>query len=569
MRDSSESSLEPFTRVPRVAYFSMEIALENDIPTYAGGLGILAGDALRSAGDMNLPMIGVTLVSNGGYFRQEIDGEGRQREFAVAWSPHSHGARRIDAAVAVRIEGRPVWVTGWLFVLHSRMGGDEPVLLLDTDVDPNRPEDRSITRCLYGGDNIYRLKQEIVLGIGGVRLLHAAGFDIRHYHMNEGHSALLALELLRESADSPAVVRRGEGTYEPHKVRRVTNFTTHTPLEAGHDRFSYDDVQRMLGGDVPLETIRQYGGADSLDMTRLAFNLSGFVNGVAKSHARVSHDMYPEYDIRAITNGVHAFTWTSEPFIRLYDSFLPRWCCEPEVLLRADQISDESIAKAHAEQKQKLVDRVNALGYAFDIERPILGFARRMTGYKRPSLIFTDEARLIKIASQFPLQLVFAGKAHPHDGDGKGLIADLHARSQRLRHAIPVAFVPDYDMDTSLLLVSGSDVWLNTPRPPLEASGTSGMKAALNGVPSLSILDGWWNEGCIEGVTGWGISSNGSDDGRGDATALYEKLWQTVLPLYYGERSKWIAVMKGAISKNGSLFNSHRMLRRYASEVYY
>ena len=567
MPDSNASSLDPFTRVPRVAYFSMEIAIENDIPTYAGGLGILAGDVLRSAGDMNLPMIGVTLVSNGGYFRQEIDGEGRQRESAAAWSPDAHGAKRIDAAVVVRVEGRPVWVTGWLYILHSRLGGDEPVLLLDTDVDPNGQEDRCITRSLYGGDNIYRLKQEIVLGIGGVRLLRAAGFDIRHYHMNEGHSALLALELLRESAESATVVRQGESVYEPHKVRRATNFTTHTPIEAGHDRFSYDDVQRVLGGDFPLETIRQYGGADSLDMTRLAFNLSGFVNGVAKSHARISHEMYPEYDIRAITNGVHAFTWTSEPFVSLYDSLLPRWCCEPEVLVRADQIPDEQIARAHQQQKQKLVERVNALGFAFDMERPILGFARRMTAYKRPSLIFSDEARLIEIAGAFPLQLVFAGKAHPSDGDGKRLISEIHATIQRLRPSIPVAFIPDYDMDTSRLLVSGSDAWLNTPRPPLEASGTSGMKAALNGVPSLSILDGWWNEGCIEGVTGWGISSNGSDDGR-DATALYDKLRQTVLPLYYGERSKWIAVMKGAISKNGSLFNSHRMLRRYASEVY-
>lgn len=568
MASNTVDRIEQFTRTPRIAYFSMEIALENAIPTYAGGLGVLAGDVLRSAADMDLPMIGVTLVSSGGYFRQHIDGHGRQYEIEAGWSPEQHGAAQVDAAVAVNIEGRRVWIGAWLYVIRSRMAGFEPVLLLDTDLPVNHAVDRGITRCLYGGDSRYRLKQEIVLGIGGVRILSALGIHVRRYHMNEGHSALLALELLRETASAPSVVHRGETETDPHAVRRLTNFTTHTPIEAGHDRFSYDDVRAILGDDADLDLLRLHAGNDCLDMTHLAFSLSGFVNGVAKSHARVSHDMYPDVDVHAITNGVHAFTWTCDPFVRLYDRFLPRWCCEPEALIRADQIPDEEIVAAHREQKHALIDRLNGAGAAFDAEHLVIGFARRMTEYKRPALLFADIDRLLEIASRFPLQLIFAGKAHPHDGPGKELIATLLALQKHLEGRIPITFVPDYDMDTGLLLVSGVDVWLNTPRPPLEASGTSGMKAALNGVPSLSILDGWWLEGCIEGVTGWAIGSTDDHDDAADASALYEKLAGTVLPTYYGDPARWVSVMKGAISRNGSMFNSQRMVRRYAAEVY-
>lgn len=568
MTTGTINGIEQFTRTPRIAYFSMEIALRNAIPTYAGGLGVLAGDVLRSAADMDLPMIGVTLVSSGGYFRQHIDADGRQHEIETGWNPEEHGAVQVDAAVAVNIERRRVWIGAWLYVICSRMAGCEPVLLLDTDLPVNHAVDRGITRCLYGGDSRYRLKQEVVLGIGGVRMLSALGIHIRRYHMNEGHSALLALELLRETASAPSVVHRGETEHDPHAVRRLTNFTTHTPIEAGHDRFSYDDVHAVLGDDVNLDLLRQHAGYECLDMTRLAFSLSGFVNGVAKSHAHVSHEMYPDVDVHAITNGVHAFTWTCEPFVRLYDRFLPRWCCEPEALIRADQIPDAEIVASHREQKHALLARLNGAGAAFDPERLIIGFARRMTEYKRPALLFTDIDRLLEIASRFPLQLIFAGKAHPHDEPGKELIATLLALRNRIEGRIPMAFVPDYDMDTGLLLVSGVDVWLNTPRPPLEASGTSGMKAALNGVPSLSILDGWWAEGWIEGVTGWAIGSTGDHNDSADATALYDKLAGAVLPAFYDDRARWVSVMKGAISRNGSMFNSHRMVRRYAAEVY-
>jgi len=563
--------LDDFTREPRVAYFSMEIALRNEIPTYSGGLGVLAGDTVRSAADLELPLVAVSLVSRAGYFRQAIDAQGRQSEQAAVWAPREWAAP-LDAKIAVPIEGRAVWIGAWLYVLKSHMGGRQPVLLLDTDLDENRPEDREITHILYGGDEAYRLKQEIVLGIGGVRLLQALGFTIRHYHMNEGHSALLGLELLRRYEYPPEDLRPEELPYDIPRVRDVCSFTTHTPVEAGHDRFSYELVQRMLGNVVDSATLRHLAGAEQLNMTRLALNLSEYVNGVAKRHAEISNTMFPGYRVHAITNGVHPFIWTSEPFRTLYDRYLPSWCHEPEQLVRVDCcIPDAALREAHLQAKRTLIEQVRArTGAALDPALPILGFARRMTAYKRPDLLFADPERLKAIARKHAFQIVLAGKAHPRDEDGKRLIEQLYAQAHALEGIVPVVYLPDYDLKTAQLLVAGVDVWLNTPLRPFEASGTSGMKAAFNGVPSLSVLDGWWIEGCIEGVTGWAIGDAvGGDDG--DARALYDKLEHVVLPLYYDNQESpggWIRVMKGAISKNASYFNSHRMMRRYATEAY-
>ncbi len=589
--------LDEFLHIERIAYFSMEIALRNEIPTYAGGLGVLAGDTVRSAADLELPMVAVSLVSRQGYFRQEIDAQGRQVEHPASWEPERF-AQPLDAKIAVPIEGRAVWIGAWLYVLEGHMGGLQPVLLLDTDLEENRREDREITHHLYGGDETYRLKQEIVLGVGGMRLLQALGFTIRHYHMNEGHSALLGLELLRRYLYPPEDLRPGESPYDLPRVRELCSFTTHTPVEAGHDRFAYDTVQRVLGNVinvdiaqrlanpaeaqrsrlsfdeafVDLATLKHLAGEDSLNMTRLALNLSEYVNGVAKRHAEVSKKMFPGYRVHAVTNGVHPFTWTAESFRQLYDRYLPSWCHEPEQLVRADCcIPDAAVWEAHVQAKQALIEKVRALtGVALHPKVPILGFARRMTAYKRPDLLFSDIERLKAIAQQRSFQIVLAGKAHPRDEGGKRLIEQLHARARALEGVVPVVYLPDHDMDIARLLVAGVDIWLNTPLRPFEASGTSGMKAAFNGVPSLSVLDGWWVEGCIEGVTGWAIgNAAGADDG--DARALYDKLEQVVLPLYYGyerEPGGWIRVMKGAISKNASYFNSHRMMRRYATEAY-
>ncbi len=559
---------EEFTHEPRIAYFSMEIALRNEIPTYSGGLGILAGDTVRSAADLDLPLVAVSLVSRAGYFRQEIDSKGRQIEHPDPWDP-SRWATPLEAKIAVSIEGRTVWIGGWLYSLEGRMGGREPVILLDTDLNENNPDDRKITHYLYGGDEAYRLKQEIVLGIGGVRMLQALGFNVRKYHMNEGHSALLGLELLRRYTHPKKELRSGELPYEPLRVRELCNFTTHTPVEAGQDKFSYELVQRILGDSVDMAALKSLVSEDRLNMTRLALNLSEYVNGVAKRHAELSRRLYPGYRIDSVTNGVHPFAWTFESFAQVFDNVLPGWCHEPQLLVRADRIPDEVIWNAHIGAKSRLIEKVRTLtAVNLSLEMPILGFARRMTAYKRPDLLFSDLERLKSIARKRPFQIVLAGKAHPRDDEGKRLIETLHTHMRGLSEVIPMAYLPNYDMEIALAMISGSDVWLNTPLPPLEASGTSGMKAAFNGVPQLSVLDGWWIEGCIDGVTGWAIGDAQGAAGGADADGLYNKLEQVVLPLYDEDRKGWIAVMKGAISKNASFFNSHRMMRRYVTEAY-
>ncbi len=567
---AAATELDAFLHAPRIAYFTMEIALRNDIPTYAGGLGVLAGDTVRTAADLELLMVAVTLVSRAGYFRQRLDDNGRQHEESASWEPQKH-ATPLVAKTSIILEGRTVWIGGWLHVVPGHMnGGRQPVILLDTDLPENHPDDRLLTHYLYGGDETYRFKQECILGIGGLRMLQALGFNVSQYHMNEGHSALLALELLHRYARTPAFVHTGESPYNIPLVRELCDFTTHTPVEAGHDRFSYELVHRVLGDIVDPATLRQLAGEDSLNMTRLALNLSEYVNGVAKRHAEVSRHMFPGYRVQAVTNGVHPFQWTAPSFQRLYDRYVPSWCHEPELLVRADCcIPDAAILEAHVEAKQALIERVQRVtGVTLHPKVPILGLARRMTAYKRPDLLFADLERLKEIARSRSFQIVLAGKAHPHDEGGKRLIETLHQHLRALRDTIPIAYLPDYDMDTALAMVSGSDVWLNTPLPPFEASGTSGMKAAFNGVPSLSVLDGWWVEGCIEGVTGWAIGDGARER---DAQSLYDKLENTVLPLYYGytgDAGAWARVMKGAISKNASYFNSHRMMRRYAAEAY-
>lgn len=560
--------ITPFLDRPRIAYFSMEIALAAHVPTYSGGLGVLAGDTLRSAADLKVPLVGVTLASRRGYFRQEIDPEGRQVEHALDWDPAAD-AEALDAQVAVTIAGRRVWIGAWLYDLKSHLGGNVPVILLDTDLPENALEDRDITHRLYGGDTTYRLKQEIVLGIGGVRMLQAVGFHVRGYHMNEGHSALLAVELLQRFRRYNRR-RNDDAGFNLAGVRGLCTFTTHTPVEAGHDRFEWALVKAMLGDYAHIEDLKPLGGTEQLNMTQLALSLSDFVNGVARRHAEVSRQMFPGYEVHSVTNGVHPRTWTAASFAALFDRYLAGWSHEPELLNRIDPISDDEIWSAHTAAKRRLIERVEAqCAVALDPERPIIGFARRMTAYKRPDLLFSDIERLRAIARRLPFQLVLAGKAHPRDEAGKQAIAEIHRHIRALDGTVQAAFVPDYDMAVALDFVSGSDVWLNTPLRPLEASGTSGMKAAFNGVPQFSVLDGWWIEGCIDGVTGWSIGDSRESQNGEDAASLYQRLETDVLPLYYGERARWIAVMRGAIAKNASYFNSHRMLRRYALEAYF
>ncbi|MGV3591796.1 MAG: alpha-glucan family phosphorylase [Gammaproteobacteria bacterium] len=563
------NSIRDFIHVPRVAYFSMEIALDGAIPTYSGGLGILAGDTLRSAADLELPMVAVTLVSRSGYFRQQIDAQGRQVELPESWDPAAHCVP-IGAKVGIEIGGRTVWITGWLYVIRGHMNGRQPVILLDTWLPENHPDDKELTHYLYGGDAAYRLKQEIILGIGGTRLLSAFGFRIRQYHMNEGHSALLGLELLNRYSHASRELQQGESPYDMPFVRGLCCFTTHTPVEAGHDQFPYALVQNMLDDFVPLDVLQQLAGKASLNMTRLALNLSEYVNGVARRHAEVARRQFPGYRVRAITNGVHPWTWTHPAFRELYDRYFPTWCHEPEQLVKVDCcLPAAELRQAHVLAKQQLLALVRERsGVTLHPEYMTIGFARRMTEYKRPDLLFADLARLRAIAREHPLQIIMAGKAHPKDDGGKRAIEHLHRLSAELGSELPVVFLANYDMNLALPLVAGVDVWLNTPMKPLEASGTSGMKAAFNGVPQLSVLDGWWLDGCIEGVTGWAIG-DASEFGNGDtAMQLYDKLQNVVLPLFYGDPGGWLRLMQGAIGKNASVFNSHRMMRRYATEAY-
>lgn len=560
--------LHEFTTTPRVAYFSMEIALAPNIPTYAGGLGILAGDTLRSAADIGLHMVGVTLVSRAGYFEQKIDAYGKQIELANIWDPEKF-AYPVCAKVSVNIENRIVWIGAWLYRVEGLGGGTVPVLLLDTDLPENNPEDREITHFLYGKDATYRFKQEMILGIGGIRMLQALGFSITKHHMNEGHSALLALELLHRHTYHQRDVRPGEAIYDLPVVRSKCIFTTHTPVEAGQDKFDYSIVDRVAQGEfIDLQHLRKLAGDDCLNMTRLALNLSDYVNGVAKCHAEVSQKMFPNYVVHAITNGVHPHTWTNPGFASLYDKHIQGWRHEPEQLVRIDQVPEDELWETHQKSKIKLLDLVHqATAEQLDPDLPTIGFARRMTAYKRPDLIFSDMERLKNIAKKHPFQLILAGKAHPSDMKGKEIIESIHSHIRELSDDIKVVYLYGYDMSMSLELLSGVDVWLNTPLRPLEASGTSGMKASFNGVPSLSILDGWWIEGCIEGVTGWAVGNRQVGNDHEDINDLYNKLENSVLPLYKKQK-EWVNLMKGTISKNASVFNTHRMIRRYATEAY-
>jgi starch phosphorylase len=571
--------LNHFLRRAHIAYFSMEIALRPEMRTYAGGLGVLAGDTARSCADLELPVVFVSLISRSGYLRQVLDERGRQQDLEDPWQPEAF-CEPLSAKIAVGIDGRDVWLRPWLYTVKGGSGFAVPVLLLDTDLDENAPEDRDLTRRLYGGDLRCRLGQEIVLGIGGLRLLRALGFDIHTYHLNEGHAAFLCLELLRQQfrpSDQELPEEYGESlrriclscTHDVHWVRERCVFTTHTPVEAGHDRFPYELVHEQLGELISQRELRVIGGEGELNMTRVALTLSGYVNGVAERHAETSRKLFPGFRIRAITNGVHAGTWASASMARLLDAHFPQWRHEPEILVRADRLGDDELWAVHQESKAALLALVRErTGIALRDDVPLIGFARRMTGYKRPALLFSDLARLAAIHRVRPLQIVLAGKAHPRDGSGLAALELIHARIKELEGLVPVTFLADYDLALARALTAGADLWLNTPAPPLEASGTSGMKAALNGVLNLSVPDGWWQEALIEGVTGWAIGDGEAVDDRRDAAILYDKLEQQILPLYYDDRARWLWMMKQSISKIAYYFNSHRMMRRYATEAY-
>ncbi|OGZ19737.1 MAG: alpha-glucan phosphorylase [Candidatus Lloydbacteria bacterium RIFOXYC12_FULL_46_25] len=551
-----------------VGYFCMEMGIENEMPTYAGGLGVLAGDMLASCADLDVAVIGVTLIHRKGYFKQRFDQSGWQFEEGEEWNPFEKLAL-LPHEVSISILGRSVRIRAWLYKMKGVKGNLNPVIFLDTDVEGNTDEDRHITDKLYAGDARHRLIQEAVLGIGGMRILEKIGAtNIQKFHMNEGHSALLTIELYRMygSCDEPV-----------QEVRRRSVFTTHTPVAAGHDQFDEGLVNEVLGSSYIPNSIKQMvfeGGG--LNMTRLGLNFSQYVNGVAKKHGEVTRQLFPGYQIESITNGVHAARWAAEPFARLYDKYLPGWRIDPYNLRYALSIPLEELWRTHEEAKGEMISYINQrYGVVMNKDVFTIGFARRATAYKRGNMLFSDIERLLRIAERSKgIQIIYAGKAHPNDNDGKLLIQQIIDNMRKVGHKITCVYVEDYDMEIAKRIVAGVDLWLNTPTRPQEASGTSGMKAALNGVPHFSVLDGWWLEGHIEGVTGWSIGPHPeraemNNPDPEDIEDLYTKLEYVIIPRYENERDQWIKTMRQAISINGSFFNTHRMVEQYVLGAYF
>ena len=554
------------------AYFSMEVGLSSSMPTYSGGLGVLAGDTLRAAADMGLRTIGITLLNRKGYFRQELDSNGNQTEQPFNWDPNQF-LQPLDILVPITIEDRQVLIRPWRYVITGCTGHRVPVYFLDTAVAQNSPWDQTLTDYLYGGDSHYRLCQEIILGIGGVAVLRALGYqEIKAYHMNEGHSALLILSLLEEQMNDQKTCSITPSCGD--SVREKCIFTTHTPVPAAIDQFPMDVVRRVLGETRSeyLKAARCYNDS-TLNMTYLGLCFSRFINGVSMRHEEVSRDMFPNYPINSITNGVHAATWVSPSFQQLFDRYIPEWRRDNLYLRYAISIPIEDIQMAHFQAKQEMIFEIKKrTGVKLDTSAFTIGFARRATGYKRANLIFSDITRLRQIVNKTgPLQIIFSGKAHPRDIGGKDIIRNIYHAAEELKGSITVVYLKDYDTELAKYLCSGVDVWLNTPKKPEEASGTSGMKAALNGVPSFSVLDGWWVEGNIEGVTGWSIGDNwdaGSNPSQ-EIASLYNKLEFVVAPLFYTRPSSYAWVMRNAIAINGSFYNAQRMLSQYVKNAYF
>lgn len=563
MNDSPSATLP-------VAYFSMEIAIDSAIPTYSGGLGVLAGDTLRAAADLGLAVIGVTLLHRRGYFHQRIDDSGRQTEAPVRWNVADE-LHATPARAGVAIDGTEVHIRAWRRDIVGVKGGVVPVFLLDTDLEPNSESHRRLTDQLYGGDHWNRLRQEVVLGIGGIRILRSLGYGtLGAYHMNEGHSSLLTAELLREQSLAMGVAIDSKAAADA--VRSQCLFTTHTPVPAGHDRFALDMV-RSVAGEASIVTRAPFFIRDGLlDTSHAALTLSRFANAVSKRHGEVARRMFPEFRIGAITNGVHGPTWASPPIAALLDRYTPEWRTSPGALAEAAKIPGEALLAAHQVAKRALVRRVNReVNAGLSAETFTIGIARRATPYKRLDLILSDPARLQRIAAVHgPIQIIFSGKSHPRDGGGKDLIERIHTAIRDLSGAATVTFVPRYDMELAACMVAGCDVWLNCPQRPLEASGTSGMKAAFNGVPSLSVLDGWWVEGWEEGVTGWAIGTDHPPtayerEWQDDAAALYLALESKVIPAFK-DRQAWARIMGDVMGRNASRFNTLRMVQEYAAQ---
>lgn len=540
----------------KIAYFAAEIGLTASLPTYSGGLGILCGDTIKAAADERLPLCAISLLYKRGYCRQRVDEEGHQTETYPMFDPNPL-LKKLPAKFSLPLRQREVWVQAWEYTHRGLTGHEVPVFLLDTDVEENSHEDRIITLRLYSGDKNHRILQEAILGFGGVRLLKKLGItEIETYHMNEGHCSFLTLELLKDS----------EGNEE--EVRRRCIFTTHTPNSAGHDHFSLERCHALLDSLIPRDLqLPSMVKNDRLHMTELGLHFSRSANGVSRLHGRVAQAMFPGSRVGHITNGVYHVGWVGKSLRELFDLRLPGWREDPDRLLEIDQISDDELERAHRSEKHFLLGYANSQTQkALSMDLLTIGFARRAAEYKRANLIFRDVDRLAGLG-QGKLQLIFAGKAHPRDERGKEILKEIVENANRLFGKVKVTFLENYNIWLGRIITSGVDVWLNTPLPPNEASGTSGMKASLNGIPHLSTLDGWWAEAAEDGVNGWVIGDPETPDDEKDANHLYDTLEQRVIPTFYNHRQQWLSVVREAI-KTGVRFTAYRMIREYGDKYY-
>ncbi|MFC1910195.1 alpha-glucan family phosphorylase [Chloroflexota bacterium] len=553
------------------AYFSIEFGIDPAMPTYAGGLGILAGDTLRAAADSGISSAGISLLHRKGYFRQILDKRGHQSERESVWEPQDI-LEKLPPRVVVDICGRHIQIQAWRYIVRGAFGNCVPIYFLDTDIPENSPYDRSLTDHLYGGDQYYRLCQQAILGLGGIATLRTLGHHkIQAYHMNEGHSAFTCLALLEEQFWGRGLTSATPADIESVMKRCV--FTTHTPILAGHETFPMEMVRSVLGEERAVFLSETPCFQDNtLSMTKLASAFSRYINGVSMRHEKVSSCMFSNNQINAITNGVHAVTWACPAFQSLYDNNIPEWRRDNRYLRYIIDVPVEEILNAHRAAKREMITEIKSLtGISLNPEVLTIGFARRATAYKRNDLIFSNQDRLKSIVKHAgPIQIICGGKAHPHDEEGKELIRRIFNASGTLWEDIPVIFIENYNIALARYLVSGVDIWLNTPIKPLEASGTSGMKAAMNGVPSFSILDGWWIEGHIEGVTGWSIGAGWASqtDTDTEIMSLHDKLEHIILPMFYRNPSDYAAIMRSAIAINGSYFNTQRMVNQYVQNAY-
>ncbi|MHA1458809.1 MAG: alpha-glucan family phosphorylase [Promethearchaeota archaeon] len=550
----------------QVAYISMEIAVDSNIPTYSGGLGVLSGDTVRSAADLELPMVGICLCYSSGYFYQFFNEHGEQKEKEIEWN-FFYEFEKVAEPIKIKIEDKEVLVSAWLYRVIGQSGHILPIYLLTTDVEGNEDWMKKMTGSLYDSTTRWnRIVQEMILGIGGLKLLKSQGYNnIETYHLNEGHGSFSIVELydmLNGDLD---------------KVRDKVVFTTHTPVPAGHDRFDQELVDKVFKNRMPSEIKKIASDNGRFNMTYLGMGLSRYRNGVAKKHGDISRKMFPQYEVDSITNGIHLGYWVSRPFRQIFDKKWPNWKANPSILQNAIELDDLDLFDAHIENKFNLISYQKGHSWnLLDEERITIGFARRFATYKRATLIFKDIDRLGSICRD-KIQFIFAGKAHPKDTKGKDYIKEIYKSGEYLydNYGVKVVMMENYNMDLSHMLVSGCDIWLNTPERYREASGTSGMKAALNGVLNFSVQDGWWLEGYKKNpMAGWAIGpddSNPDDPGVSndwdiDSKAIYDILENEIIPTYLNHE-EWLFRSKNAIALT-AFFNTNRMMKEYAKKAY-